>query len=366
MANSTPVAGQWVWVPDPADPTTGQWHWFVPGAPQGRGFDVGRLGMFVGGYFCLGIVFAAYAVILRGLGANSESAPAPVVEAPLSIAFAIGLFALARRTWSHTLEPVGIMGALASNVFVARGVWMSCEVLGVDDGTSFYVTAFVITPLLVATLVRLPHPILGLSVAIGVLVSVVSAPLPGGGSTVGARALICGLLLAVLACTVEARTRSRAGSLLHYGAVIAMLVAKVSIVDLVADGRTDSLGTAALLPLAMFELSLALVTQRRSWTFSGWLTLAVAIGGVISSVLEPLGIEDGTGHLVGPVIVAVSYLVQRRRGAATERLLAALPPSVRPKVLWFAPVAPPAAPVLPTGHLENHWEKRSVSDANSQ
>jgi hypothetical protein len=176
-----------------------------------------------------------------------------------------------------------------------------------------------------AILLWLPHPVLGVNVGVGIVAAVIAARLPNDGiSLVASKALLIGVALLLLGVVVDARTRSRAGSALHYMGVIAMAVGKVAAFN--ALGGAEGLGVAAT--LASLELVVALVDRRRSWAYSAWITLEFVALGLFGLAFGGTAINADTLGFVAPLLVLGAVLVQRRQEGVRQRILASLPPGV--------------------------------------
>jgi hypothetical protein len=180
----------------------------------------------------------------------------------------------------------------------------------------------VAVPGALATLLWMPHPILGANVAIGVAAGVLGAPLGAIGlSVAGAKALVLALVLAAVATIVDLRTRSRAGSLLHYTAVAAFAVA-----DLVIGLRLEDIAAGLVIAsLALGQLVLALLLRRRSWAVSGWVTLAMALLSLLGATPDEALLGSATAGIAAVPLVALALQLQRHGEQVRRTLLAAVP-----------------------------------------
>jgi hypothetical protein len=276
----------------------------------------GRIGLFVGGYFALGLVYAAFEGVSELLGSAS------LLVAVLAGALAGGMLHVADRTRATELEPLGIIAAFGSTLYVALAVTYLGRSTGADGSLLFWTVVLASLPVALATLLWMPHPILGANVAVAVAVFVIAAPLGDDGESIpGGKALLLGLVLAALAVIVDLRTASRAGSLLHYSAVAVLAVAKL-IIGIELDAL---IGGGVIAGLAVGELGVALLMRRRSWAVSAWVTLVLA--GAIAAGASLAGALAGStvAGIVAVPLIYVALNLQRHGEEVRAMLLAALP-----------------------------------------
>jgi hypothetical protein len=288
-----------------------------PGWASAPGRDTtARVGLFLGGYFALAFAFAVYGGLTSALGDHD------LLRFLLAGAFAAGALWWADRARGSELDALAVMAAFGSTAFVTLATTHLASSTGADGRLLFWTVTLVALPVAVATLLWMPHPILGINVAVGAAVLVIAAPLGSAGESVpGGKALLLALLLTGLAVAVDLRTRSRAGSLLHYSAVAVLAVAKLLLgIDL------GTLVVALLLTgFAVAELAVSLLLRRRSWAVSGWVTLAVAVltatgASVVSAVLGSV-----TAGLAAVPLIAAAIALHRDGERLRRMLLDALP-----------------------------------------
>jgi hypothetical protein len=289
--------------------------------PAARGGDiepnpVGRIGLFVAGYFGLGLMWGLYRLAVAALG------DADLLLAAVAGALAGGLLKVADATRGRELEPLGIMAAFGSTIYVALAAAHLGGSTGADGDLLFWTVLAVAVPTSIATLLWLPHPILGINVAVGAAVFAVRAPVGDGGlSEVGGKALLLAFLLTSVGCLVDLHTGSRSGSVLHYSGVAALAFAKL-IIGIELDALV---GGGILAILGLGELGIALLWRRRSWAVSGWVTVLLAtVVGLGASVAAAL-----TGGLLAAVLAvplgALALTMQRHGEELRWVVLDALP-----------------------------------------
>jgi hypothetical protein len=289
-----------------------------PGASVFAGPDqmAGRIGLFVGGYLVLGTVWVVFATFAAIVGGNR------LLVGLAAAAVAVGMVQLAEQWRDTQYDPLAVMAAFGSTLYLAYAAANVLGAAGADGRLLFWSVLLIAVPAALAMLLWMPHPILGANVALGVTVGVIGAPLGELGlSVAGAKALVLALVLAAMAAIVDLRTRSRAGSLLHYSAVAAFAVA-----DLIIGIKLDDIATGLVVAsLALGQLALALLLRRRSWAVSGWVTFTMAL----LSVLGASASDALFGSLVSGVaavpLIALALQVQRHGERLRWTLLEAMP-----------------------------------------
>lgn len=329
-----PQPGQWVWVataPGAGDPAGGTWMWSPTGAQPAplptRKNTAGRAGLFVGGYFALGLVqtmfwmLASIFVSEDGLGSGSRIGW--VVVSGIAAGFVAGLLWIMRKWRTPDLEPLAVMAAFGSFTYAGIASGGLAYGVGLDGFALFWSVVLVAVPFGLATMFWMPHPFLGLNVGFATAAAVIAAPL-GSAEFIGpAKALLLGAVLASLALVVDVRTRSRAGSLLHYFAVVALAVAKVWLA-----GLLDPVAAIGIVSgLAYAELLVAIVMKRRSWSYSAWITIELLLVALVV-VVSPVPLSFDLLGWVAPVVIVGAVVLQRREEAIRNRILAGLPPDV--------------------------------------
>jgi hypothetical protein len=292
----------------------------------GRRDVVGRAGLFVAGYFLLGLVNTLFWSVLGGtIDETHERGPQLMVTVVAAAALAGALLFVAQRWRATPVEPLGIMAAVGSIEYLALSIGVLGYELGLTGKPLFWLVVLTVLPVSLAILLWLPHPLLGVTVAIATLLAVVAAPLGDGlESSVAGKSLLLGVLFAAMAIIVDLRTRSRAASVLHYAGVLALVVAKVAIVnDLGA-----ALGYATLSTVALAELAIALLLRRRSWAYSGWVTLELSMAGLLATALATSPVSRDILGAVAPLLLVGAIVMQRREDRWRRRLLAAMPPDL--------------------------------------
>jgi hypothetical protein len=279
----------------------------------------GRVGLFVGGYLALGGAWVAFLAFTALVGGNR------IVVGVAAGAVAVGLVQLAERWRDTELDPLAVMAAFGSSLYLAHAAADVFGAVGADGRLLVWAVVLVAVPAALATLLWMPHPILGANVAVGVTVGVIAVPLGELGlSVAGAKALVLALLLATVATIVDLRTRSRAGSLLHYSAVAAFAVA-----DLVIGIRLDDIATGLVIAsLALGQLALALLLRRRSWAVSGWVTFTMALLSVLGASASDAVLGSITTGIAAVPLIALALQLQRHGELVRWTLLDALPPDV--------------------------------------
>jgi hypothetical protein len=292
----------------------------APGwAAEPTGQATARIGLFVGGYFALAFAFGVHGLLADALG------DVDLLQAALAGAFAGGLLWWADRARGTDLDALAVMAAFGSTAFVTLTTAHLASSTGADGRFLFWTVTVVALPVAVATLLWMPHPVLGINVALGAAVLVIASPLGSAGASVPAgKALLLALVLAGLAVAVDLRTRSRAGSLLHYSAVAVLAVAELLLgIDL------DAVVVAPVLTaIAVAELVLALLLRRRSWAVSAWITLAVAVLTACGASVLGAALGGLTAVLAAVPLVATALALQREGEQLRALLLDALPPDL--------------------------------------
>ncbi|MDP1819252.1 MAG: hypothetical protein Q8K58_05085 [Acidimicrobiales bacterium] len=276
----------------------------------------GRAGLFAGGYLALAVAAGAHA------GLASLLSGAAFLRAVLAGGLAIGMLHVADRSRATELEPFGVVAAFGSTIWFTLAVADLGRATGADGPLLFWAVVLVALPVSVATLLWLPHPILGINVAVGAAVFVIAAPLGDGRSAPGAKALLLGIVLLGLALVVDLRTSSRAGSLLHYAAIAVLSVAKLMIgIEL-----DPLLAAGAIAALGLGELVVGIVLRRRSWAVSAWVTSVLAGSVVLVSIAGGALAEETFAGLVALPLLYVALLVHREGDVVRHLAFDALPP----------------------------------------
>jgi hypothetical protein len=214
------------------------------------------------------------------------------------------------------------MAAFGSTIYVALAAAHLAGSTGTDGGLLFWTVLAVVVPTSIATLLWLPHPILGVNVAVGAAVFAARAPVGHGGlAEVGGKALLLAFVLTSIGCLVDLHTGTRGGSVLHYSGVAVLAVAKL-IIGIELDALV---GGGVLAILGLGELGIALLWRRRSWAVSGWVTVLLAaivvLGASVSAALSG-------GLLAALLAVPLGWLaltMQRRGEDLRAVVLGALP-----------------------------------------
>lgn len=291
-------------------------------APASR---TGRIGLFVGGFFALFLVSSISGTIVSNFLDDGASTPARTVAALVTASFAGGLLLVARR-WRHgELEPLAVMAAFGATGYVAQTVQIAADTAGMSGDQTFWAVVLASLVSGVAILLWLPHPVLGVSVGLAAIVAAVAAPVGWDGpGSVSTRAFLLAAFLLVLALVVDLRTRSRAGSFLHYEAVVALVVAKIAF----ASAVEWYVSLPIILGMGIVELFVALVDRRRSWGFSAWVTIQLALVGYVAVVFGWVGIDWGIFGLPAPAILVAAFVLQRREEQFRGQLVELLPRSI--------------------------------------
>jgi hypothetical protein len=312
----------------PASPTS------VGRSRPGTGSDVvGRMGLFVGGWFALGAVHAGYATAaswLVGFGVDAPQDLPPAELAPaavVAVVFAAGLLAITAVTKGRPAEPLGVISASGSIPYVGLATGLGLYSGGVEGNLLFWLVVGTVSASSVALLLWVPHPFLGVNAALATTVGVVALPIGSGAGPAAVtvlKALLLGFALVSLAFVVEVRSRSRAGSVLHYGAVAAFAVAEV--VSYHRFGPAP--GAAILLELGILALLFGLVARRRSWSFLGWLTLEFCLFALLRALFG-LDLDLTSLGIAAIGLIGLALTAQRYQHRLRSALLSGLPAGVR-------------------------------------
>lgn len=276
----------------------------------------GRIGLFVGGYLALGAVWAAFAVFGTIVGGNR------LLVGLAAAGVAAGMVQLAMRWRGTQYDPLAVMAACGASLYVALAAARLLGAVGADGRLLFWSVVLVAVPSALSLLLWMPHPILGANVAAGIAISVIAAPLGDLGlSVVGAKALVLALVLSAVATIVDLRTRSRAGSLLHYSAVAAFALA-----DLVIGITLDDVATGLVIAsLALGQLAISLLLRRRSWAVSGWVTFAMALLSVLGASATDAVLGSVAAGIAALPLIALALQLQRHGERMRGVLLDAMP-----------------------------------------
>lgn len=290
----------------------------APGSSVFAGPDqmAGRIGLFVGGYLALGAAWTAFATFVAIVGGNR------LLVGLAASGVAVGMVQLAERWRDTQYDPLAVMAAFGSSLYLAYAVANILGAAGAEGRLLFWAVVLVVVPATLSMLLWMPHPILGANVAVGVAVGVIAAPLGDLGlSVVGAKALVLALLLSALATIVDLRTRSRAGSLLHYSAVAAFALA-----DLIIGIKLDDVATGLVIAsLALGQLAIALLLRRRSWAVSGWVTFAMALLSVLGASASEALLGSVAAGIAAIPLIALALQLQRHGEQVRWLLLDAMP-----------------------------------------
>jgi hypothetical protein len=291
-------------------------------ALQAMGNATGRVGLFVGGYFALGLGFGVFRAALAVLGVGLDGSGDRILVFLLAAFFGWGLLLAAERARATELQPLGIVAASGATTFFAVSAASFGAALGFGPRGVVWMVVLVALPISAAVLLWLPHPVLGLNVAVGCIAFVILAPLGDSGRSVaGGKALFLAAILATLAVTVDLRTRSRAGSLLHYSALVALVLAKIILVV----ELEGAVAPMVLAGLGVAELLVSLVFRRRSWALDGWVTLVLAGFLLLGVSITDAVVGSFGGAIVVAPLVALAWTVQRDGDRLRTTLFAVLP-----------------------------------------
>jgi hypothetical protein len=286
----------------------------------------GRAGMFVAGYFTLGLLNTIFwNAVGHPASLSDDHRVRALVVGLVATAMTAGMLFITRLLRDGEFEPFAVMAALGAAEYITVAAVGFGRSAGFDDRPLVWFVLALALPAVVAILLWLPHPVLGLSVAVGVVVAACSVPIGVEGTAeVATRAFLIGIAGLALGVVVDLRTLTRAGSWLHYLGVAGFAIGTIATLM-----EIEALpGVLVATGLAMIELVPAILLRRKSWAYLGWVTFAVALAEFIGWALGSFGVSTRPFSIAAPLLIVSAIVLRRNEEKLRDRFLSELPPDL--------------------------------------